>query len=135
MSKPLAVAPDAERLVIDYLTAALAARSVAAGVGVDLPATWAPTSVQYVQVALDGTPIIQYPVLARAAVRLTAWAANATASKALASLVQGLLCSHPGSASIGSVQALTGVFPARDFATGAQLASVTCRVNLLLVTL
>jgi len=27
------------------------------------------------------------------------------------------------------------VFPARDFATGAQLASVTCRVNLLLVTL
>lgn len=133
--KPLAVAPDAERIVIDYLTAALAARSVVAGVGVDLPATWAPASTQYVQVALDGTPTVRYPVMARAVVRLTAWHTNTTGAKALASLAQGLMCSHPGSREIGSVQPGIGVFPARDFATGAQLASVTCRVNLLLVTL
>ena len=132
---PLAVVPDAERIVVDYLTIALAARSITATVGVDLPVTWDATSVQHVQVALDGTPSLRYPVLARATVRLTAWASTTTAAKSLASLAQGLLCSHPGSTAIGSVQALTGVLPARDPSTGAQLASVTCRVNLRLVTL
>ena len=130
MSKPLAVAPDAERLTIDYLVAALAARSVAATVGVDIPTTWAPTSTQHLQVALDGTPSLEYPILARATVRLTAWASSTTAAKALVSLAQGLMCSHPGDVSVASVQALTGVLPTRDPDSGAQLASCTVRVNL-----
>ena len=130
MSKPLAIAPDAERLTIDYLTAALAARSVTATVGVDIPTTWSTTSTQHLQVALDGTPSLEYPILARATVRLTAWASSTTAAKSLVSLAQGLMCSHPGDASAASVQALTGVLPTRDPVSGAQLATCTVRVNL-----
>jgi len=135
MSKPLAIAPDAERLAIDYLAAALAARSVTATVGVDIPTTWTTTSTQHVQVALDGTPSLEYPVLARATVRLTAWASTTTVAKSLVSLAQGLMCSHPGSPTIASVQPLTGVLPTRDPDSGAQLASVTVRVNLRMTVL
>jgi hypothetical protein len=133
--KPLAVPPDAERVSIDYLTAALAARGVAATVGVDIPTTWAAASTQHLQVALDGTPSLEYPILARATVRLTAWASTTTAAKSLVSLAQGLMCAHPGDASVGSVQALTGVLPTRDPVSGAQLASVTVRVNLRMAVL
>ena len=132
---PLAVAPDAERLTIDYLRPALAARSVTATVGVDIPTTWTTTSTQHVQVALDGTPSLEYPILARATVRLTAWAPSTTAAKALVSLAQGLMCAHPGDASVASVQALTGVLPTRDPDSGAQLASVTVRLNLRMTVL
>lgn len=133
--KPVAVPPDAERVTIDILTAALAARSVTATVGVNIPTTWTTASTQHLQVALDGTPSLQYPILARATVRLTAWASSTTAAKALVSLAQGLMCSHPGDVSVSSVQALTGVLPARDPDSGAQLASVTVRVNLLMTVL
>jgi len=127
---PLAVAPDAERLTIDYLTPALAAHSTTATVGVDIPTTWTSTSTQHLQVALDGTPSLHYPVLARATVRLTAWASSTTTAKALVALALGLMCSHPGDANVASVQALTGVLPTRDPDSSAQLASVTVRVNL-----
>jgi len=44
MTKPLCVPPDAERVVIDFLTTALAARSQDVTVGVDLPTTWTTTT-------------------------------------------------------------------------------------------
>jgi hypothetical protein len=131
VSKPLAVPPDAERVVVDYLTAALAARLQDVTVGVDIPATWVTGTKAHVQVGHDGTPEVRYPVLWRASVRVTCWHASTTTSKALVALCQALLCAHPGSAQVASVQPLTGVLPTRDPDTGAQLASVSVRVNLL----
>jgi len=130
VSKPLAVTPDVERVVTDYLTTALAARGQDVSVGVNVPAAWVKGTKAHVQVGLDGTPVVQYPILASASVRVTCWHADASPAKALAALCEGLLCSHPGSAQIGSVRSLTGVLPTRDPDTGAQLASVSVRVNL-----
>ena len=135
MTKPLAVPPDAERVIVDFLTAALAARSQDVTVGVDLPTTWTTGTKPHVQVALDGTPSVQYPILASASVRATCWHASPTTAKALAALCQALLCAHPGSVQVASVQPLTGVLPARDPDTGAQLASVSVRVNLRMTVL
>lgn len=131
MSKPLAVTPDAERLVIDYLTGALGARAQDVTVGTIVPAAWVSGTKAHVQVGLDGTPSVTYPVLWRASVRITAWSSSTTAAKALAALCEALMLSHPGSAGVASVQSLTGVLPVKDPDTGAQLASVSVRVNLL----
>jgi len=133
--KPLATAPDAERLVVDYLTAALAGRAQDVTVGTVVPSTWTAGTKAHIQVGLDGTPVVQYPILASASVRVTAWHTSTTTAKTLAALCEGLLCSHPGSAQIGSVQSLTGVLPTRDPDTGAQLASISVRVNLLYAVL
>jgi len=135
VTKPLAVPPDAERVIIDFLTTALAARSQDVTVGVDLPTTWTTGTKPHVQVALDGTPSVQYPIMARASIRVTCWHAYTTTAKALAALCQALLCAHPGSVSVASVQPLTGVLPARDPDSGAQLASVSVRVNLRMTVL
>jgi len=129
--KTLAVPPDAEHVVIDYLTTALAAHSQDVTCGVDIPSTWAAGTKPHVQVALDGTPIVEYPILFRASVRVTCWASTTTAVKALASLCFALLCVHPGGSDVASIQPLTGVLPTQDNTTLAQLASVTVRVNLL----
>lgn len=128
--KPLTIPPDAERVSIDYLTTALAARGQDVTCGVTIPTTWVTGTKSHVQVALDGTPEVFYPIFARASIRVTAWASSTTAAKALAGLCQGLLCSHPGDAAVGSVQALTGTLPTQDPVTLAQLASVTVRLNL-----
>ncbi|MGV8972249.1 MAG: hypothetical protein ACOH10_07990 [Rhodoglobus sp.] len=133
--KPLTVAPDAERLAVDYLTLTLAGRAQDATVGVNLPSAWTSTTKPHVQVALDGTPEVAYPILCAATLRITAWAGSTTTAKALAGLCMGLLLAHPGSREIGSVRPLTGVLPARDPDTGAQLASVTVRANLLMTQL
>lgn len=129
--KPLAVPPDAERVAVDYLTSALLARAQDVSVGVTIPATWTAGTKPHVQVALDGTPEVRYPILWRCTIRVTCWHASTTTAKALAALCQAILCAHPGSVQVASVQALTGVLPARDPDTGAQLASISIRLNLL----
>jgi len=129
--KTLAVPPDAEHVVIDYLTAALDARGQDVTCGVNIPTTWTDGTKPHVQVALDGTPIVEYPILFRASVRVTCWASTTTASKALAALCFALLCTHPGGSGVASVRPLTGVLPTQDNTTLAQLASVTVQVNLL----
>ena len=128
--KPLAVPPDAERVVIDYLATALAARGQDVTVGTNVPTAWASGTKPHVQVGHDGTPIVEYPIQWRASVRVTCWASTTTAAKALAALAHGLLLIHPGSPEVGSVRPLTGVLPTRDPDTGAQLASVSVQVNL-----
>ena len=130
MSKPLAIPPDAEHVTIDYLTPALLARGQDVTVGVDIPTTWATGTKSHVQVALDGTPEVTYPIRWRTTIRLTAWASTTTAAKALAALAHGLMLQHPGSSEVGSVRPLTGTLPTRDPVSGAQLASVTVQVNL-----
>jgi hypothetical protein len=132
---PLAVAPDAERVTIDYLKPALIARSQDVTVGVDIPTTWTTATKPHVQVALDGTPLVIYPITVRATVRLTAWAGSTTAAKDLVALAMGLMLSHPGDTKVASVKPGTGVLPTRDHDSGAQLASVTVRVNLLMAIL
>jgi hypothetical protein len=135
VSKPLAVPADAEHVVIDYLTSALVAHGQDVTVGVDVPIAWTLTGTTatkpHVQVALDGTPVMQYPILWRTTVRVTVWAGSTTTAKALVALAQGLLLSHPGSTQVGSIRPLTGTLPTRDPATGAQLATCTVQVNLL----
>jgi hypothetical protein len=129
--KTLARPPRAETVVIDYLTAALAAHGQDVTCGEGIPATWSPGTKPHVQVGHDGTPIVQYPILWRASVRVTAWATATTVAQDLAGLCEALLLCHPGSTSVGSVQSLTGMFPTRDPDTNAQLATVSVRVNLL----
>ena len=128
--KPLATAPDAERVVIDYLTAALAARGQDVTVGVNVPATWAAGTKPHVLVGWDGTPDVSYPIFARASVRITCWASSTTAAKALAGLCEGLLLSHSGGPGVASIKSLTGVLPTRDPDTGAQLAMIAVEVRL-----
>jgi len=133
--KTLAVPPDAEHVVIDYLTTALAAHGQDVTCGVNIPTTWTDGTKPHVQVALDGTPIVTYPILFRASVRVTCWTSSTTAgttpAKALAALCFALLCVHPGGSGVASIRPLTGVLPAQDNATLAQLASVSVQVNLL----
>jgi len=128
--KPLVVFPDAERVVVDYLTKALADRSEDVTVGVGVPSSWTSSQKRHVQVAWDGTPSLTYPAAARATVRVTAWSSSTTASKDLAGLCQALLLTHPGGGGVGNVREGTGVLPAQDPDTKAQLASITVRVSL-----
>jgi hypothetical protein len=127
--KPLAVAPDTERAIVDLLTADLAAHGQDVTVGVIIPTEWTTATKPHVQVALDGTPDVRYPHLAAATIRVTAWAAATTMAKTLAALCEGLLLSYTGGGSVASIRPLTGILPTRDPDTGAQLASITVRVN------
>lgn len=129
--KPLVVPPNVEAIVGDYLRTTLLARGQDVTVGVVIPPTWSSTTKPHLQVALDGVPSVTYPVLWECSVRVTAWASGTTTAQTLVNLAFGLLCSHPGSAQVGSIRPLTGCLPARDPDTGAQLASVTVEVNLL----
>lgn len=119
--------PDVEHLVVDYLAELI--DSAEARVGVGVPAGWTPSSTPHVQVALDGTPNMVHPIAANHTIRLVARAATTSAAKALAMKAHGLLLAHPGGDGIASTRALTGVFPAHDSKTNAEIASVTARVT------
>lgn len=121
--------PDAERLVRNLLAGELDSHGETCTVGVGVPADWTPASGSHVQVSLDGTPTGTHPVLVNATVRLVAWAANTTEAKRLAVLAQGLLLAHNGGDGISSTQFLTGVLPARDPESRAEIASTTTRVT------
>lgn len=132
MSKPLVIPPDAEHVTIDYLAESLAARGDLSKVGVDVPSSWTTASEDYVQVALDGTPTVQYPVLWIATVRVTCWSSSPTKAKDRARLCEGLLLTHPGDRAVGVVGCLpgTGVLRTKDPDTKAALASITVRMKL-----
>jgi len=118
--------PDVERLVVDYLDELIPD----ADCGVQVPADWETgvSDTPHVQVVLDGTPRVDHPVTAHPTVRLVARASSTTAAKELATRAQGHLCAHPGGGGIASTVPLTGVLPARDPSTNAEIASTTTRV-------
>lgn len=121
--KPVAVYPDIERLVVDHLKLWLAPDAT---VGVGVPPGWTLTSTPHVSVALDGQ-LIDHPVVAHCTIRCTARAASTTEAKRLATLAQAHLLAVPDFAC--GAASLTGVLPARDPDTHAELASVTVRVS------
>lgn len=134
--KTLAVTPDAERLAIDYLKPALISRGKDVTIGSNVPTTWNPLPISqggskaHVLIALDGTPEAEYPIYAAASVRVTVFATGSTEAKTLAGLCQGLLLFHSGGGGIAGIQHLSGILPAKDDITGAQMASIAVRVNL-----
>lgn len=129
MSKPAVTYPDVENLVVDYLTDELDAQLSDATVAIGVPGDWHRSDPPHLQVSLDGTPAVDHPISERATVRLTAYADTTSASKALVNLACGLLCAHPGGDEIAATHKLTGVLPAHDDETGAELASVTVAVT------
>lgn len=128
--KPLLVPPDPERVVVDYLTAALRARGDSTAVGTDLPGDWKPTSPMFVQVADDGGTVVQR-LLHRHTVRVTVWSGTKSAGKQMAGLCLGLMLCHPGDDQVAGVPEASGILPALDPATKGRLASFTATVNLL----
>lgn len=86
-------------------------------------------SHETIEVAWDGTPLVAHPVVEHATIRVTAWALTRARAIELVSLAQGLLLAHAGGMGIARIGALTGVLPARDPVTNAELASVTVRVS------
>lgn len=130
MSKPLVRFPDAETLTSDLLAELLEPHEPDVTVGVGVPKNWSPTdSDAHIQVAWDGTPVRTWPIVAHATIRLVARAASTTEAKRLVALAEGLLLAHPGGAGIAVIRPLTGVLPAQDPTTRAELASVTLRVS------
>jgi hypothetical protein len=125
--KPQVQARDAERLVVDLLTDLLENEDCTVGVGV--PEGWTPSSPKHLQVASDGEPTSLWPVATQTTIRLVAHAGSTTEAKALCALASGLFCAHNGEDDIVSVRSLTGVLPARDPDTDAELAAATVRVT------
>jgi hypothetical protein len=112
--------PDAEVATRVALTELLAAEDCTVAIG--KPTDWTVESIPHVQVSLDGTPRIDHPVIAYSTLRITVWDHNPGPAKDLAALAMGLLLAEP------YVSPLTGLLPARDPRSGADLASFTCRV-------
>lgn len=135
MTKIAVRAPDVERAVVDHLTAErdsgrLAGRLPAATtIGIGVPAGWVPASPLHLEVALDGTPEMHWPIVVWPTVRIVAHASTPTNAKQYAALVQGIILAG-GWPQGWSAKPLTGILPARDPATSAELASFTVRIAL-----
>lgn len=118
--------PDPEkalRALLDTLTPS----PITVGIGV--PTTWGPTSPAHLQVGWDGTRTPRHRVAAVALIRVTAWASTTSTAKATALDAEARLCAHDGTGAISAIETATGVFPARDTDTDAELASFTVRVT------
>lgn len=143
MSKPLVTFADPEAAIVTYLTTAFAGRSELYKPA--LVATTYPSAklvgVTRIQVELELGNADNYPISELAQVRVTchgpsSWAAPSTRVartdiKALASLTQGLLYTHPGDSTVAGVFIQTGrsdVIP--DPATGNLMVWLLARVTL-----
>lgn len=123
--KPLVQPRDTELFVVDYLGPLL----TDATVGVSVPTGWLPTDTPHLQVVSDGDPSGIWPIATRCTIRLIARAGSTSEAKDLCGLALGYLCAHNGDTDISSTRYLTGVLPARDPETDAELASATVRVT------
>jgi hypothetical protein len=113
VTSPRVTFGDAERLLIDYLTAQYAPRAEAykpTTIATDFPTVALAGNATHLQVELEASVMTGYPVAERAQVRITCWAAptKRTNVKALASLTGALLYAHPGSSSIAGTSPLIG---------------------------
>lgn len=122
--------PDPELLVKSYLDDELAYLDPAVTTGVGVPSGWTKSSPRHLQIESDGTPEIVHPIVAYTTVRVVAWATDPTPAKELASRAMGHLLAHPGDDDVSAIRRLTGVLPARDPETKAELAAFTVRVGL-----
>lgn len=93
------------------------------------PVTWTPSSPPHLEVAWDGTPRIHRPIAAWPTLRVVAWAATTSEAKRLAELAHAIWCAYPGGDVISSLRDLTGVLPARDPKTDAELAMATVQAS------
>jgi hypothetical protein len=121
--------PDPERAVVDLLTDLMDLHDETVTVSVGVPSGWQPSSTPHLEVAWDGTPIIEQRIMAHATIRVVARAGSTTEAKRLALLAQGLLAAHDGTAPVSVIRPLTGPLPARDPDTRAELASFTVRAS------
>lgn len=125
---------DGEIEAVDWLTDELPSRLTGeefegTTVGVDLPLDWKPSDPPHLMVALDGTPSAVHPILCRQTIRLVAFTRSKTAAKRLCAIGQSVLLVHPGNQVVSNVEFLTGVQPAKDPTTGAEIASATQRMT------
>lgn len=130
---------DAEQVLIEYMTARLAASPLSTRpevqgvtVGAALPSSWkARESAPFLRITIDGTPSTTGSVVANTTIRLVAWHRSRTSAKALAALGHALLLVYPGSPEVAGVGDLTGLQPGRDPDNGGDLcaATVTARVR------
>lgn len=121
--KILRTYPDVERLIVDTLTDRLDGCTV----GVGPPASWTTAEDPHLQVNLDATATV-HPITATSTVRLTAWSASPTTSKALAQEAAAQLLHDPGDGLV-NVRPGAGLLPAHDDDHDAELASVTVLVR------
>lgn len=122
--------PDPEPPVRDYLAAELADLGEDVTVGIGVPSDWKPSDESHIQVESDGTPVVLNNLAAFATIRLVAWASSTSEAKRLAARAQGVLCGHPGADVIKGAIPLTGVQPARDPDSRAEIAATTSRVTI-----
>lgn len=127
--KPIVTYPDVERVTVDLLALIVYPHEPTVTVGIGVPADWTPAEPDHLQVTCDGTPAMDHPVAVHSTVRIVAWSATPTRAKELANLALGLLLAHGGAEPIAAITPLTGMLPARDTATRAELASFTVRVT------
>jgi hypothetical protein len=120
--KNLVTYPDPEIHTVDLLASydELDSYTVAVGLRND----WTTEDAIHLAVACDGEFVDWHPVASKATVRVTAWGDTPTVTKQAAHLAQGLLLAE------GHIWPLTGVLPANDPESGAELASFTVRVVL-----
>lgn len=129
--------PDPEPLVVAYLEDLLAETAHdfdGVTVSKNIPASFDPTDKTqplHLQVALDGVPQADHPVMWHCTVRVIAWAPTGRQSLAIrgAAFAQGLLLANNGTGGISSTSFLTGPLPARDPETAADIAATTTRVT------
>ena len=118
--------PDVEKAV-RALLASLTPSPTTVGIGV--PATWTLTGAPHLQLGWDGTRVPNHRLTATALIRVTAWASSTSKAKELALDADARLCAHDGTGVIAHIRPGSGVMPARDPDTGAELATFTVRVT------
>lgn len=111
--KPAVVFADPEALVVEYLTNAWAARSEPfkpSKVSTDFPSSPLKDNDTRIQVDLELGNADDYPITERAQVRVVCHAPRGkrTDVKALASITQALMYTHPGDEDVAGVLIPTG---------------------------
>ena len=125
MNAPLAF-PDPEKAVRTLLSTLIAPPAT---VAIGVPTTWTADADPHLQVSWDGTRVPTHRLIAHALIRVTAWATSTSTAKALALDAEARLCAHDGTGAISTIRPATGVMPARDPDTRAELASFSVRVT------
>ncbi len=127
MTDILAMAPEYDRAVVDYLTAHIDETNVTVGIGV--PADWHPgASPDHIEVQ-SFSVTMQHPIVYRPRVRLIARALAPSQAFRLAAKAMGVLAAHPGDGTIVNAIPISGPDAATDSTTHTELAAVELTVT------